>query len=55
MLEENIQKQINVLIERYPQIDNCKKEIEEAYLVLEESYANGNKLSCRKWWLGSRF
>ena len=44
MLEENIQKQINVLIERYPQIDNCKKEIEEAYLVLEESYANGNKL-----------
>ena len=37
MLEENTQKQINVLIERYPQIDNCKKEIEEAYLVLEES------------------
>ena len=44
MLEENIQKQIDVLIERYPQIDNCKKEIEKAYLVLEESYANGNKL-----------
>ena len=44
MLEENIQKQIDVLIERYPQIDNCKKEIEKVYLVLEESYANGNKL-----------
>ena len=44
MLEENIQKQIDVLIERYQQIDNCKKEIEKAYLVLEESYANGNKL-----------
>ncbi|MCB6944469.1 SIS domain-containing protein [[Eubacterium] rectale] len=43
-MEENIQKQIDVLIERYPQIDNCKKEIEKAYLVLEESYANGNKL-----------
>lgn len=37
-------QQIDVLIERYPQIDNCKKEIEKAYLVLEESYANGNKL-----------
>lgn len=44
MLEENIQKQIDVLIKRYPLIDNCKKEIVKAYLVLEESYANGNKL-----------
>lgn len=44
MLEENIQKQIDILIERYPQIDKCKKEIEQAYLILEESYANGNKL-----------
>jgi D-sedoheptulose 7-phosphate isomerase len=44
VLEENIQKQIDVLIERYPQIDNCKKEIEKVYLVLEESYAKGNKL-----------
>lgn len=44
MLEENIQKQIDVLIERYPQIDKCKKEIEKAYLFFEESYAKGNKL-----------
>ena len=44
MLEENIQKQIDVLIERYPQIDKCKKEIEKSYLILEESYAKGNKL-----------
>ena len=44
MLEENIQKQIDILIERYPQIDKCKKEIEKAYLILKESYANGNKL-----------
>lgn len=44
MLEENIQKQIDVLIERYPQIDKCKKEIEKAYLIFEESYAKGNKL-----------
>lgn len=44
MLEENIQKQIDVLIERYPQIDKCKKEIEKAYLILEESYAKENKL-----------
>lgn len=44
MLEENIQKQIDVLIERYPQIDKCKKEIEKVYLIFEESYAKGNKL-----------
>lgn len=44
MLEENLQKQIDVLIERYPQIDKCKKEIEKAYLIFEESYAKGNKL-----------
>jgi len=44
VLEENIQKQIDVLIERYPQIDKCKKEIEKAYLIFEESYAKGNKL-----------
>lgn len=44
MLEENIQKQIDVLIERYPQIDKCKKEIEKAYLIFEESYEKGNKL-----------
>lgn len=44
MLEENIQKQIDILIERYPQIDKCKKEIEKAYLFFEESYAKGNKL-----------
>lgn len=44
MLEENIQKQIDVLIERYPQINKCKKEIEKAYLIFEESYAKGNKL-----------
>lgn len=44
MLEENIQKQIDVLIERYPQIDKCKKEIEKAYLIFEESYAKENKL-----------
>ena len=44
MLEENIQKQIDVLIERYPQLDKCKKEIEKAYLIFEESYAKGNKL-----------
>ena len=25
-------EEINVLIERYPQIDNCKKEIEEAFI-----------------------
>ena len=37
-------KHIELLIERYPQLAECKKSIEQAYLMLEECYVNDHKL-----------
>ncbi len=44
MLEARIQKHIDKLIERYPQLFVCAKDIEKAYLILEEAYKNDHKL-----------
>lgn len=44
MLEKKIQKHIDLLIERYPNLEVCKDDIEKAYLVLEECYENDGKL-----------
>lgn len=44
MLEEKIHKHLKLLINRYPQLNVCKKDIEEAYLILEECYKNDKKL-----------
>lgn len=44
VLESKLQKHIDLLIERYPQLECCKNEIIEAYFILEESYKNGGKL-----------
>lgn len=35
---------VDLLIERYPALQCCKDDILNAYYLLEESYANGNKL-----------
>ena len=43
-LKENIAKHIEILCERYPALESIKKEIVEAYFLLEESYKNGGKL-----------
>lgn len=37
-------KHIDVLVQRYPELDNQKENIISAYNILEESYANGGKL-----------
>jgi D-sedoheptulose 7-phosphate isomerase len=37
-------KHIDKLIERYPQLAICKEDIEKAYQILEVAYANGRKL-----------
>ena len=37
-------KQLDTLIERYPELEGQRGNILEAYKVLEESYANGGKL-----------
>ncbi|MBU5317703.1 SIS domain-containing protein [Clostridium bornimense] len=37
-------KQIDILIERYPQLDVCKKDIIETFNILKECYENNGKL-----------
>lgn len=44
MLERKIQKHLDVLIDRYPQLSKCKESIKRAYLMLEECYENDHKL-----------
>lgn len=43
-MEDRLMKHIDLLVERYPSLESAKKEIVEAYLVLEECYDNGGKL-----------
>ncbi len=44
MLENRIKKHLDVLVDRYPQLAECKESIEQAYLMLEECYVNDHKL-----------
>ena len=44
MLEAKIQKYLDLLVDRYPQLSVCKDDIEKAYLILEECYKNDHKL-----------
>ena len=43
-LEPRLEKHIDLLIERYPILESVKQDIIDAYLIMEESYANGGKL-----------
>lgn len=44
MLESKIIKHLDLLVDRYPQLEVCKADIEAAYLILEECYKNDKKL-----------
>lgn len=44
MLEQRLQKHIDLLIKRYPVMSLIKKEIIDSYLVMENSYIHGGKL-----------
>lgn len=44
LLNKNLNKHIELLIDRYPVLESCKNEIIETYLLLEECYSNGGKL-----------
>lgn len=44
MLEQRLKKHVDLLIERYPVLEVCRKEIVDAYLIMEDSYAHGGKL-----------
>ena len=44
VLEQRLYKHIDLLVERYPALEEIKQDIINAYLILEECYANGGKL-----------
>jgi len=44
ILNENLYKYIDLLIERYPELNVIKEDIINAYLILEECYQNGGKV-----------
>lgn len=44
MLEQCIQKHIDLLVKRYPVLKTVNDSVETAYLALEECYVNGGKL-----------
>lgn len=37
-------KQLEILVERYPQLSVCKDDIQKAYEIMEDSYSHGGKL-----------
>ena len=39
-----MEKHLNHLIERYPQLSVCKEDIAQAYSIMEDTYSNGRKL-----------
>lgn len=44
ILENRLEKHIELLINRYPVLEVCKQDIIEAYLLMEECYENDGKL-----------
>lgn len=43
-LEQRLEKHINLLLQRYPTLEICKKDIVGGYLIMEEAYEKGHKL-----------
>lgn len=43
-LEKRLMKHIDLLVERYPKLENVKQDIVDAYLVMEECYEHDGKL-----------
>lgn len=44
MMEERLQKHIDLLIKRYPILESIQREIIDAYHIMEKCYTNGGKL-----------
>lgn len=43
-IQNNIEKHVDLLVERYPELIVCKEDIISAYLLLEDCYENGGKI-----------
>ena len=44
MLEERLEKHIELLIKKYPELDGIKEDLIKAYLLLEQCIENGGKI-----------
>ena len=44
MVEKNVSKHLDLLVERYPVLANEKQDIVDAYTIIEKSYHNSGKL-----------
>ena len=44
MLEPRLEKHIDLLIERYPILEECRQSLIDAYLIMEEAYEGDHKL-----------
>lgn len=44
VLESRLIQHVDLLMDRYPILMSCRQDIIDAYLIMEESYANGGKL-----------
>lgn len=44
MENKDLQKHINLLVERYPSLAVCKDDINNAFEIMKQSYSNGGKL-----------
>lgn len=40
-MENRVEKQLEILVNRYPELSTVKKEISEAYQILESCYTKG--------------
>lgn len=43
-MDNRVEKQLEILVNRYPELSGAKKEFSEAYQILENCYAHGGKL-----------
>ena len=43
-MEKRLEIHLDNLIKRYPKMEVCRKEIANAYIILETAYSNGHKL-----------
>lgn len=43
-LEKKLEKHIDLLMQRYPELEQCRQDIIDGYLVMEEAYETNHKL-----------
>ena len=44
VLEPRIEKHLDILLKRYPSLEECRKSIIDAYFIMEECYRHDGKM-----------